>query len=365
VKQWNRWIKIIIVATLGIFILIPYLAYGQTGEWLSIEDENFIVYYRSGFKSDAEKILMFANWGRNVTMRLYPHKLNNKTKIYLYDKESYGRSIYSTWADVGKNEIHMVLPSDNPAYGEGKYVDDFWYLYAVTHEYTHIVTRQDAGYNLPHWLSEGIATYIPDFHVAAEYYNDLSMLKTGAPKHSWYLNPVRDLVKKGSGYLLIVSGVEYGGGAYIVKYMYETYGSQKVVSFFKTLSTLNFVEALKSSFNVSYLEFEENWLNWAIEEFNADKTLYPPSSAPLLRKSYTELEAAYSRLKADYENLKAEYNKLKADFNKLIDELNTFKSLTYISLLIVVILIMMSVYLIHKKKTSTSIITPNSRNLET
>lgn len=85
-----RWIGIFAIAVLGIFTLTPTPVHAQPpGNWLSIEDEHFIVYYREGFKSDAEMILRLANLGWNVTRRVYPHELDVKFKIYLYDRNSW------------------------------------------------------------------------------------------------------------------------------------------------------------------------------------------------------------------------------------------------------------------------------------
>ena len=159
-------------------------------------------------------------------------------------------------------------------------------------------------------LSEGIASYVPDFLVASEYYKDPGILERGVEKHRWYLEPVAEMVGRGDGYLLLVSGVTYGGGAYIVKYMYETYGSTGVVRFFRALRTLSFTEALRKEFNVTFLEYERRWLEWAVKEFDADRALYPilletaelnETVLELMKEieKLKELQAAYKVLK-DY-----------------------------------------------------------------
>jgi len=329
------------VLVLTILVLVS-LTYCQPEEWLSIEDEHFIVYYRKGFRSDAEMILKFANFARNVTMRVLPHKLSTKTKIYLYDYKSWKNKPWVAWCD-GKDKIYMLTPHDNPYYGKGKYIDDFWYLATVAHEYVHIATYSltQRG-NIPEWLSEGIATYISNFPITYEYYKDPLLIKKEFERRKWYLGPPADMVRRGDGYLLIVSGVRYGGGAYIVKYMFETYGSERMVSFFKALSTLSFADALRKELNVTFPEFEKRWLEWAVKEFNANKELYPLLTEPTelieLRKYCRELKAELNFTKARYTELKKEYTKLKR-------ELDLTRSFMFIFLIVSICLSVLTLYL--------------------
>jgi len=291
------------------------LVLGQSEEWLSIEDEFFVIKYKEGYRSDAELILEYSRYARNVTMEAYPHKLEVKVKVYLYDYGSWKDPPWVTRADPPKAEMYFLTPSDVPEQYR-KYIDNLWYQKNVVHEYVHIPTLRDIGgsaKNPPSWFKEGIAEYIAVFHTTKEILQ----------KCNWELKNVEDIVKKGDGYLLIVSGDVYGGGAYILKYMYDTYGKDRVVAVLKS-ETKSFMEALERELEVTYYEFEDNWLKWACEEFDADPTLYVSFESyedkqlyEELLSSYNELNTTYHKLTEDYASLNSSYYDLLADFDAL------------------------------------------------
>jgi len=90
------------------------------------------------------------------------------------------------------------------------------------------------------------------------------------------LKNIENMVKRGDGYLHLVSNDIYFGGAYILKYMFETYGKDRVAALFKSNAEF-FNKAIEKELGVTYQEFEANWLEWACKEFNVDPTLYRSS----------------------------------------------------------------------------------------
>lgn len=320
-----------------------FVVYSQFEDWLSIEDEFFIVKYKEGYRFDAELILEYCRFARNVTMKIYPHELNVKVKVYLYDYKSWKYSPYTTSSSSGNAEMYLLTPSDVSEQYRS-WVDNLWYMKNIVHEYVHISTWRDiqkgwgASRNPPSWLMEGIAEYIAIFCTTKEILQ----------KYSWNLKNVENMVRNGDGYLLIVSGDVYYGGAYILKYMYETYGKEKIIAFFKCKAK-SFGEALKNGLGVTYLEFENNWLKWAIKEFDANPNLYislGPCEEILLK--YSKLFDDYQSLQSEYNDLKQEYVVLQSKYKSIIEQ-SVPKEYIYIFTLTTIIFIVTTILLLLEK----------------
>jgi len=165
-----------ITCSILLFLLITnaFLVLSQSEEWLSIEDEHFIIKYKAGKEDDAKLMLEYCKFAHNVTMEVYPHELDVKVTVYLYDNKSWTRSPYSCWADATKAEIHFLTPSDVPGDAR-RWVDNLWYQKNVVHEYVHIPTIRDLwkteyyySFGAPDWFDEGIAEYISVFCTTEE-----------------------------------------------------------------------------------------------------------------------------------------------------------------------------------------------------
>jgi hypothetical protein len=251
-------------------LMIFAMHYGEnvSDEWLSIENEFFIIKYRSGYENDAEKILEYANFARPVVMEKFPHNLAQKVVIYLYKYSEYQYEPYEAMANYSKGEIYLLTPSDQSVAGScSEWCDDLWYQKVVIHEYAHIPFLRDLDLqDSPAWFSEGFAEYI------AVFFSTSSILQ----KYEGKLSKIKNMVKNGDGYLVSVGEDVYYGGAYIVKYMYEVYGQDKVVNLIKS-NALSFSQAIIKELNVTSIEFEDKWLKWACKEFDADyEQLYAP-----------------------------------------------------------------------------------------
>ena len=239
-----------------------------TGEWLSIENEFFIIKYCSGYENDAENILKYANFARQVVMEKYPHNFVQKIVIYLYKYSDYQDDPWGASANPNEGEIYFLAPSDQSVAGScSNWCDDLWYQKNVIHEYAHIPFRRDLDLqDIPEWFHEGFAEYF------ALFCSTSSILQ----KYEWALSEIKNMVKNGDGYLVSVGEDVYYGGAYIVKYMYEVYGQDKVANLIKS-NALSFSQAINKELNVTSGEFEDEWLKWACKEFDADyEQLYAP-----------------------------------------------------------------------------------------
>jgi len=241
-----------------------------TSDWLSIENEFFIIKYCSGYENDAGKILDYCIFARNTVMSKYPHKLPYKPTFLVYDRLHWSLSEWTmiTYCGSTSGEVHVLAPSDqtNP------YYDTLWYQKNIIHEYTHLPFYHDLyskpqGYkDCPDWFNEGLAEYF------AMFCSTSSILQ----KYEQKLSEIKNMVKNGDGYLVSVGENVYYGGAYIVKYMYEVYGQDKVTNLIKS-NVSSFSQAINKEFNVTSGEFEDEWFKWACKEFDADyEQLYAP-----------------------------------------------------------------------------------------
>jgi len=301
----ERFYLPVAIALLLLLQAVAVHTYSQQLEWLTLENEYFVVYYRPGYEGDARVILEWAMLGRSATMKVIPHDLGIKVKVFLWDAESWGRPPWQAYASPSQYEMHMLTPSDQDKYaGTPWYCGDYckdprWYIYSLTHEYVHIVVdhvSREPGKShgsAPDWLSEGFATYIPDYHTVP------GMVE----KHMWYYEPALKAIRSGDGYVLAMAGIRYGGQALIARYMYEVYGSFSIVCFLSSLWRLGFAGSLRSCMNVSMAEFEDLWFDWVSKTFNVSRDLYPHYTLKSLERAYLGLLEAYADLRRSCEDL--------------------------------------------------------------
>lgn len=290
------------ISTLALIAIItasiaPINAYSSEAGWEILENEYFIIYYRPGYGADANKTLEWAMLGRNATLKVIPHSLDTKVKIYLWDAEGWRRPPWQAYADTARYEIHLLAPSDQDKFrGTQWYCGDYckdplWYIYAVTHEYVHIVINHIAREpgkpyaEVPAWLHEGFASYIPDYHTVP------GMVE----KHWWYYEPAIRAIRSGDGYILVLSGITYGGQALIARYIYEVYGSDSIVCLLRSLGKAGFAGSLKLCMNTSVAALEDRWFDWLSKTFNISRDLYPRYTIESLGRAYSELVETFPR----------------------------------------------------------------------
>lgn len=246
-------------------------------EWETLKGKYFIVKYPLGYESDANKILNHANYAQEVVMAGYPHDLSEKVTIYIYKEPTTYNSSHTinsshAIADYMKAKMHFFAPSE--AIRISSYCNDRWYQKNVIHEYVHVVvgraiyskTGKYMGNYLLQWFNEGIAEYFSIFCSTPEI----------VQYYASQLEKIGNLVREGNGYLRSITPHIYYGGAYLVKYMYEAYGQERVINVIESDAS-SFIQALEKELNVTFREFEHNWLTWACKEFGANYELYAVS----------------------------------------------------------------------------------------
>jgi len=285
----------------------------QTDDWLTLENDYFILNYKAGHLADAQLILGYCNYARDVVMSIYPHNIGMKVTVYLNDSQHWGNSIYTSLSTVGDGIASMffLTPSDVPQSARW-WVDNLFYQHAVVHEYVHCATYTDlqkvAYYRsgeCPDWLTQGIAEYISISCTTPEIYQ----------KEMNGHNYPELISEFASGSLFFPLGDVYFMGYYIMKYVYETYGNDRVHLLFNT-NVASFWDAVNQSLGVSINDFEKNWIKWLYHEVNQPIPARYLENDQLIAQ-YTDLEKNYTALSGDYENLSMQYQQLNATYCQL------------------------------------------------
>jgi len=260
-------------------------------DWLKLENDYFIIAYQPGYDGDARKILEFATYAQEVAVGpKFSYKPDKKTTIYIYLKPGVDPAPRS-WGHAGANpnEAEMYFLSPSEAIKVSPQYNDEWFLRNVIHEYTHVVVARSRylaighwDYFLPQWFNEGLAEYFAIFHSTP------SIRKREG--HQIFVD-LSSMVHEGYGYLSLITENIYGRSAYVAKYLYDTLGEKNVAKLLWSKAP-TFHEALKKELNLSFREFEENWLKWACEEVGADydklygeAPIVPPSERIVLSPS--------------------------------------------------------------------------------
>jgi len=274
---------------LFIFILVKIpLVSGESGEWLSIEDEYFIVKYPPGYEGDAKEALRVARIVREITMKKYPHKLPFKVEIMIYPNLPYPAVVYASSTGA---TIHIRCPSWKGRWGGYEQLGDP-FRRVLNHEYVHAVFYYDLyskprGYKeVPGWFSQGIAEYISENYLPI------------------YVKRVREILQSG----FLIAGHEYALGLFIVEYMYEKFGGEKVISLIKSRAP-TFWDAMEETLGITPSEFQKEFIKWIYDKFGIP--------LPLEYLEEDELVERYKELQQAFTNLEEEHNKLLMNFTDL------------------------------------------------
>jgi hypothetical protein len=220
--------------------------------------------------------------------------------------------------------MFFLTPSDVPQ-NVRSWIDNLWYQQTVVHEYVHVPTMRDLDKvryahvgNAPQWLTEGIAEYISIFRTTNEILQK-------------YMIPGNSAQSDIDGQMLIALNSKevyfqttsvYCWSPYVVKYMYETYGPEKVHLLFNTAADY-FLDALGRGLSVSPHQFEEDWVKWIYHEFNMsipsqylkdDELL---ASLEGLQQNYTDLSQLHQQLQTEFKQLNSTYATLLTNYQTL------------------------------------------------
>jgi len=223
-------------------------------EWLSIENEYFIIKYHPGYEEDANVTLNTAMIVRNITLEKYPHELGFRVVIYIYSsREESGLIARCARCEVDSSSgtIHILQPSWEGHWDGYEQLDDP-FRRVLNHEYVHVPFYVDlyskkTGYSeSSSWFSQGIAEYISQNYLPS------------------YDRRVRKAVQDGD---FTVNNEPYSWGLYIVEFMYTKYGQEKIINLIKSDAS-SFDNAVMKELKVTPLEFKDEWRAYLAEKFS-------------------------------------------------------------------------------------------------
>ena len=230
-------------------------------EWKKIETEHFITFHYESPR-DAELIAQIAeeSWSR-ITADI-GHELTEKTRIYVYaDQFDYlevGDDSLRDWAGGSAYTADnlFILPASN---------DQDWLRQLVPHEFTHIVLDGKLGQYesyAPLWLSEGMSMFEEDSPAAVTDY----MSQVARAKAEGYLVPLSEMTDfyfRDDDEVALM----YAQCFTIVKYLYDTYGQEKLSRYIDLIAQgQTDEEAMQAAYGLSPEAFEAGWLAFIGEQ---------------------------------------------------------------------------------------------------
>lgn len=310
--------KFLLAFTLVFLVCVPvHVVFTQSEEWLSIENEYFVVNYHPGYEDDAVLTLDTAMLVRNITLEKYPHELGFKVVIYIYSsREEFVGGLALSEVSSSSGVIRILRPSWDGHWGGYEQLDDP-FKRVLNHEYVHVpfyvdLYSKSAGfYDTPSWFSQGVAEFISQNYLPT------------------YVSRVQDAVQDGD----FTVNEPYSWGIYIVEFMYAEYGAEKIVDLIKSNAS-SFALALGAELGVTPLEFEQKWRIYIADLFDVmylpsvddEFYAYLLSEYEALNSTYYQLVDDFDELAADHETLLDNYNGLDDDYSQLsadYDELKT------------------------------------------
>jgi len=258
----------------------------DSSDWQTVETENFVFKYKSGYSEDVEQVRDILQTGRqqllNLVERSMAPSLDEKIRVTLHPGAEWtegGGTLY--WRSSDPVQIHLETPSDSGASTD-------WLEHGLLHEYANIILWDygidSADYQYwsrnPSWFAEGISEYL--------VYRTPLVQDQFPPSEVQAMN---ETIRNGGGYFDVVAESQYHGGHLLAMYMFEEYSDERIWDVFAS-DTDHFYRALGKSLDTEYIEFKRGWLTWAEENVGGDYNVETSDSS----SNTGELEARISTL---------------------------------------------------------------------
>lgn len=250
----RRWMTGLVLALLVLGLSPPLqvdraAAFGREIAWLTIEDDLAIYHYGAGYAADVPVVQAWVREASGIVERVLGERLQYKANIYLYPSyESYGQGQHVVSSDPEGGWVMDLTPSlvTDPYQKSSR--PRVW-----THEWTHLVASQIRPLNdTPMWLAEGLADYVSIW---------------GSENPEWIANAAvyeHDLVRAARDGDL--SGFNFGNlywrSAQVVRFMFETYGTERMRQFLR-INTGDLQDDAREALGVTWEELRAAWFRWA------------------------------------------------------------------------------------------------------
>lgn len=318
----NRVVFLLVALLVGATVATPVAAeanpQSNSANWQTLESEQFVVKYKSGYQSDAERTLQYMRFARNHTLDVFDNELDNRVEVYVHPWDDWGRSESTVYTSINQADngvgldarIHLMAPSERPSRSDSE--RRRFFRHGMTHEYAqiymyHAMLENGEWISMPNWLNQGIPEYVAMFHT------------TDAIQQNQYeqTGRIRDMIQNGNGYLMSIAQRPYDSGPLVVKHIREEYGWDAVMALLRTDSS-NVLDEFEPALGVSVREFQDRWLVAASEEYGGS---YPDAEARLSDADSGDTGNLESRLDAKNETIATLQSRIEA-LNQTIEEQN-------------------------------------------
>lgn len=217
--------------------------------WLTMSDEYTVVYYGPGFAADAQQVLTWMQEARAINQRVLGATVSGQAKVRLVPSfAAWGRNPTDMFTEPATGEIWALTPSLIPQ------AERLLYPNVLTHEFVHLVTFEirPNWEETPLWFSEGLAEYV-------------SLWGSGHPEwieaYPWYEALMRRAAREG-GLSGVAPGEQYINGSQAVRFMFETFGKEKMQQLVRTNSG-DIRADIEQVLGVTWGDLHDAWLRWA------------------------------------------------------------------------------------------------------
>lgn len=240
---------ILILFLFGPLILLSPIKIG----YASLGDDNLTVYYLASKPADGRQLLEISKKAVETNEKFY--RIPVKTKVLLaptrFDSFRFtGNPIAGgTGCDLG-----VIVRKDKANEG------------IITHELSHktlIEMTNRSSHFFPRWFDEGLASYLGKM----DYYKDIPELKDSLKNGTYYRN-----LKRWNGFWGKINWTFidirkndrqiYGQTYLIVRYLFDTYGEEKVYQLLMACKGQLFDQAFEQTFDLSVDDFHQQFIEF-------------------------------------------------------------------------------------------------------
>lgn len=242
---------ILLLFLFGPFFIISPIKLGYS----SLKSNGVTLYYPSSHLQKAKEILEMSNEAARANSNFYRTTTQTKILMAVSDLDMLRFGVYPR-ANGGGMILGIIVRESRATQN------------IIAHEMSHRnlagLSRVSSSLFYPRWFDEGLASYLGKM----DYYKKTAELKDDLQK-GLYLRDITNWkgITGGLRWLNFVffkhnSKLIYGQSYLMVKYLFDTYGQEKVYQLVQRSRETSFDKAFLQTFGISVSEFHQNFINY-------------------------------------------------------------------------------------------------------
>lgn len=242
---------ILVLFLFGPFFIISPIKLGYS----SVKSDGVTLYYPSSHLQKAKEILEMSNEATRANSNFYRMSTQTKVLVAVSDLDMLRFGVYPR-ANGGGMILGIIVRESRASQN------------IIAHEMSHRnltrLSRVGSSIFYPRWFDEGLASYLGKM----DYYKKTTELKDDLQK-GLYLRDITNWkgITGGLRWLNFVffkrnSKLVYGQSYLMVKYLFDTYGQEKVYQLVQRSRETSFNKAFLQTFGISVDEFHQNFINY-------------------------------------------------------------------------------------------------------